>query len=145
MSPQGVHAAAVKAAHSDDESPFLETDVSVESREEVAKEFEKVFVRQFVDVMTEEMFTGSLAGEGGRNWMSTQRSRQRQMMTDMITDQIVEAGDLQLSEKLLRRWTDDASEDVDQKGLKDPLPSTLPDAAQYTTDPQEGLHIDHAV
>lgn len=71
---------------------------------EAAKEFESVLVRQFVEVMTKDMFTSSLAGENGPGWMKSQRGTQRDMMTDMLTDHLVESGALSISEQLMKKW-----------------------------------------
>lgn len=72
---------------------------------EAAQRFEEVLVRQFVKVMTKDMFSSSLTGrEGGAGWMQSQRDRQRKMMTDMIAEQVAEGGDLAISKKLMREW-----------------------------------------
>ncbi|MCS3667617.1 Rod binding domain-containing protein [Salinibacter ruber] len=84
-----------------------------ETPKEAAEQFEKVLVRQFVDVMTEDMYSSSLAGGDGKNWMSSQRDRQRRVMTGMITDKLTEAGNLQISETLMQSWGTDASAEAD--------------------------------
>lgn len=128
-----------------------------ETPTEAAEQFEEVLVRQFVDVMTKGMFSSSLTGEKGGGWMKSQRDRQRSMMTDMITDHLVEAGNLQISEKLTERWgvsnsaeTPDASssdEGIPFKKPVDPLPITPPDTHRTPSNPSptpEGRHVDHA-
>lgn len=77
--------------------------------QEAATQFEEVLVRQFVKVMTKDMFSNSLAGEGGGNWMQGQRDRQRDVLTDMITDRIVEADTLEISETLANEWGETGS------------------------------------
>ncbi|MBB4090308.1 hypothetical protein [Salinibacter ruber] len=88
-------------------------DANPETPKEAAEQFEKVLVRQFVDVMTEDMYSSSLAGGDGKNWMSSQRDRQRRVMTGMITDKLTEAGNLQISETLMQSWGTDASAGAD--------------------------------
>ena len=75
-----------------------------ETPEEAAKEFEKVLLRRFVKVMTEDMFSTSFAGEDGPGWMKSQRGTQRDMMTDMITNHLSETGALPIAEQLMRKW-----------------------------------------
>ncbi len=71
---------------------------------EAASKFEEVLVRQFVEVMTKDMFSSSHAGKGGGNWMQSQRDRQRDLMTDMIADRLANADTLKISEKLAQDW-----------------------------------------
>lgn len=75
-----------------------------ETLEEAAQQFEKVLVRQFVQVMTEGMFDASLSGDDGPGWMDSQRESQHGVLTDVLTDHLVESGALRLSEMLLRQW-----------------------------------------
>ena len=70
---------------------------SPDTPKEAAQKFEEVLVRQFTKVMTDDMFSGSLAGDGGGKWMESQRDRQRDWMTDLITEQLVEANTLGIS------------------------------------------------
>jgi len=147
---QGVHPHRPQAQQErpGDFGTDLAADSNPESPEDAAKEFEHVFVRQFVDVMTKDMFSSSLEGGNGHNWMSTQRDRQRDMMTDMITDQIVEAGNLGISETLLRRWKGEGSpnDTPTVEELKDPMPTTRPNTLSPPTSAptaHEGSHVDH--
>lgn len=80
--------------------------------QEAAHKFEKVLVRQFTKVMTENMFSSSLAGEGGGKWMESQRDRQREHMTDMITEQLVESNSLGISKKLMQTWNATGGDDA---------------------------------
>jgi Rod binding domain-containing protein len=77
---------------------------------EAAEKFEQALVRQFVKVMTKDMFSQSHAGQGGGNWMESQRGRQRDLMTDMIADRLAKADTLEVSEKLAKEWGIDASD-----------------------------------
>ena len=74
------------------------------TKEEAARQFESVLVRQFVEVMTKKMFDAPLSGKDGPGWMNSQRDTQRDMMTDVLTDHLVDSGALQLSDLLLRKW-----------------------------------------
>lgn len=78
--------------------------------EEAAKQFEAVFVKQFVQTMTKGLFDSSLAGEGALT--GGQADMQRDILTDTLTDHLVESGALKLSDLLLRQWShrqDDAA------------------------------------
>lgn len=99
--------------------------------QEAAAQFEKVLVQQFVDVMTEDMFSSSLAGEDGPQWMGSQRDSNRDAMTEVLTDHIVESGDLGLRELLLKRWgvADDGTTDEEAASSlpTTPLPAGVSD------------------
>lgn len=134
----------------------LGEEASPDTLAEAAHKFEKVLVRQFTKVMTDDMFSSSLAGEGGGNWMESQRDRQRDWMTDMITEQLVEANSLGISEALTQKWEAGRSgSESDQSSPPDSseLPSTAP---VKTGDPfrpfvdtppmtHDESHIDHVV
>ncbi|WP_103029859.1 hypothetical protein, partial [Salinibacter altiplanensis] len=133
-----------------------------ETPKEAAEQFEKVLVRQFVDVMTEDMYSSSLAGDEGKNWMSSQRDRQRKVMTNMITDQLTEDGTLQISETLMQSWGTDASPEADGTKASDteanedaPAPASPDPSVPDMVDPlpapaespssQNRSQIDHVV
>jgi Rod binding domain-containing protein len=129
---------------------------SPDTPKEAARQFEKVLVRQFTKVMTDDMFSSSLAGEGGGKWMESQRDRQRDWMTDMITEQLVESNTLGISETLTQKWGTNRSNAGTEEGeLPDPseLPSTTPLPSGEPSRPfvdtppmiQDESHIDHAV
>jgi len=69
---------------------------------EAAEQFEAVLVRQFVQVMTKDLFDSSLAGEGAIG--GGQADMQRDVLTDTLTDHLVQSGALRLSDLLLRQW-----------------------------------------
>ena len=132
-------------------------DANPETPKEAAEQFEKVLVRQFVDVMTEDMYSSSLAGGDGKNWMSSQRDRQRRVMTGMITDKLTEAGNLQISETLMQSWGTDASAEADAPEADEEAPAPaspensipefvdpLPAPADPST-PTDRPQIDHVV
>ena len=103
--------------------------------EQAAEQFEAVFVRQFVQVMTKGLFDSQT--EGGA-LASGQSDMQRDVLTDALTDNLVESGALKLSDLLLRQWsTSGLSDDADL--LFAPPPSTAspappPTAAASDTD-----------
>ncbi len=94
--------------------------------EEAAAQFEKVLVRQFVEVMTNDLMSSSMAGENGPGWMNSQRDSQRDHLTDILTDHLVESGTLDIREMLLKRWGyDDASGSASPQGTPTDLPAGL--------------------
>lgn len=120
---------------------------------EAAEKFEQALVRQFVKVMTKDMFSQSHAGQGGGNWMESQRGRQRDLMTDMIADRLAKADTLEVSEKLAKEWGIDASsaarpsaspKQADPHSVAPAEASNLP---RSLTDPptHDAPHIDRAV
>ena len=137
--------------------PGLSGSDSPETPKEAAEQFEKVLVRQFVDVMTEGMYDASLAGDDGNHWMGSQRDRQRRVMTDMITDKLTEAGDLQISKTLLRSWGVEASSEAPTTEAEDEAPAppspetSVPDMVDPLPAPadspssQNRPQIDHVV
>lgn len=135
-----------------------------ETLEEAADKFEKVLVRQFVKVMTKDMFSGSLAGEGGGNWMKTQRDRQRGFVNDMVADRLAEADTLEVSKTLAREWgiettSSNSSSSPTSLESRPSAPNDLesrPSAPNETVPPSkipadppsttpDQSHIDHAV
>jgi flagellar protein FlgJ len=136
--------------------PGLDGEDSPDTPEEAARKFEKVLVRQFTKVMTDDMFSTSLAGEGGGKWMESQRDRQRDWMTDMITEQLVKSNSLGISETLMQKWkTGRSNSGSEQESPPDPseLPSPAPldlgdPSGPFVDTPpttQDESHIDHAV
>ena len=81
--------------------------------EAAAAQFEAVLVRQFVEVMTKDLFDGE--GEG---MLTGQADLQRDTLTDALTDHLVEAGTLGIADLLLAQW---------ERGGR--LPASEPDAA----------------
>lgn len=56
--------------------------------------------------MTKDLFTGSLAGEGGAGWVKAQGSAQADALTDAVTNHLVDSGTLGISDMLIRAWAD---------------------------------------
>lgn len=74
------------------------------TREEAARQFEEVLVRQFVKTMTQGLFNTGLAGEDAPGWMEGYQQTQRDVLTDELTRHLVESGTLRLSDQLMRQW-----------------------------------------
>lgn len=72
--------------------------------EEAAEQFEKILVRQFVQVMTEGLFENGLGGDDTPGWVQGQAGLQQETLTDTISQHLVESGALKLSDLLLRQW-----------------------------------------
>lgn len=142
MTPSSLHATG-RSTTGASSAPGPTTGVgdadSPSTPKEAAAQFEEVLVRQFVKVMTKDMFSNSLAGEGGGNWMQGQRDRQRDVLTDMITERIVEADTLQVSETLANEW---GEAEATSDGSDSPPPiqgEPPPTAPSETTDAQRPL------
>lgn len=73
--------------------------------EEAARDFEEVFVRQFVSEMTKGLFKSSLAGDNGPSWMSAQQDLQRDTLTDTLTRHLTDSGHMGIADMLRRQWT----------------------------------------
>jgi Rod binding domain-containing protein len=76
----------------------------VNSPEEAVRKFEEVLARQFVQVMTKDLFKNNMAGEEGPAWMSGHADTQRDILTDALAQHLVDQGTLGLSELLLKKW-----------------------------------------
>ncbi len=67
--------------------------------EEAAEQFEALLVRQFVEVMTKDLFESE-----GSTLPAAQSDQQRDAMTDALTQELVETGALRFRDLLLRQW-----------------------------------------
>lgn len=67
--------------------------------EAAAAQFEAVLVRQFVEVMTRDLFDGESEG-----MLTGQADLQRDTLTDALTDHLVESGTLGIADLLLAQW-----------------------------------------
>ncbi len=72
--------------------------------EEAAEQFEKVLIRHFVEVMTDDLFKASFSGKEGPQWMDSQRDTQRDVLTDVLVEHLGKADVLDFSELLLQKW-----------------------------------------
>ncbi|HET6569083.1 MAG TPA: peptidoglycan hydrolase [Rhodothermales bacterium] len=75
-----------------------------ETGAEAAKQFEELLVREFVKVMTKDLFKTNLSGEEGPSWMGSYSDMQRDVMTNTLTKHLVDQNDLGLADLLARRW-----------------------------------------
>ena len=74
-------------------------DRDARSPEEAARQFESVLVRQFVEVMTKDLFDGE--GEG---MLTGQADLQRDTLTDTLTDHLVESGTFGIADLMIAQW-----------------------------------------
>ena len=70
-----------------------------QSPEEAARQFESVLVRQFVEVMTKDLFQG---GEDGM--LTGQADLQRDTLTDTLAEHLVESGTFGIADLLMKQW-----------------------------------------
>lgn len=75
------------------------------SPEEAARQFEALFVRQIVDVMTASLFK-SPAAEGGAA-SDAYADLGRDTLAGVLADRLTEGGRLGLADRLLRQWQRD--------------------------------------
>ena len=71
-----------------------------ESPEAAARQFESVLVRQFVEVMTRDLFK---AGEEG-GMLTGQADLQRDTLTDVLTEHLVDTGTFGVADLMMRQW-----------------------------------------
>lgn len=69
------------------------------SPEEAARQFEAVLVRQFVDVMTKDLFKSEEEG-----MLTGQADLQRDTLTDTLTDHLVESGAFGVADLMMSQW-----------------------------------------
>ena len=80
-------------------APAMGGRLPAESPEEAARQFEAVLVRQFVEVMTKDLFDGE--GEGG---LTGQADLQRETLTDTLTSHLVESGTFGVADLMIAQW-----------------------------------------
>ena len=76
---------------------------SATSPEEAAEQVEAVLTRQFVQVMTKDLFD-----EEGEGMLSGQADLQRDTLTDALTQHLTDAGTLGIADLLLTAWGESA-------------------------------------
>ncbi len=96
MTPIGSPTTPARAATA---SPAGAPDRPADSPEAAARQFESVLVRQFVEVMTKDLFDGG--AEGG---MAGQADLQRDTLTDTLTDHLVESGTFGVADLMIAQW-----------------------------------------
>jgi len=72
--------------------------------EEAARQFEEILLRQFVQVLTRDLFRESLTGDEAPGWLGSYRDTQRDVLTDVLARHLAEQGRLGIAELLLRQW-----------------------------------------
>ena len=77
-------------------------------------------MRQFVAVMTKDLFKDNLAGDDGPGWIKGQQNTQRDVLTDVLTQHLVKSGALRISDLLLRQWRGDAAADPSSAPEQEP-------------------------
>jgi len=87
------------------------------SPEEAARQFESVLVRQFVEVMTKDLFDSESEG-----MLTGQADLQRDTLTDTLTDHLVESGTFGVAELMIQQWRDAGRIPTEA----DPQPTTAP-------------------
>ena len=94
-----------------------------ETPAEAAKQFEAVLVRQFVEVLTKDLFKSEQGG-----MLTGQADLQRDTITNVLTDTLVETGSFGVAEMLTAQW--------DRTGMTPPAatpPTETPGAASGAT------------
>lgn len=79
------------------------------NEEEAAREFEKVLVKQFVQVMTKDLFK-SIDDDASAD-VGAYGDIQRDALTDVLTEHLVDSGTFKLQDLLLRQWARQAAAD----------------------------------
>ena len=69
------------------------------SPEEAARQFESVLVRQFVEVMTKDLFDSEAEG-----MLTGQADLQRDTLTDTLTDHLVASGTFGIADLMVAQW-----------------------------------------
>ena len=77
---------------------------SADKREEMAHEFETIMVKQFVSLMTKEMFKSTLDENGALGSAGGQASMQTDALNDVLTKQFVDNGTFNFAEMMIKRW-----------------------------------------
>ncbi|MEO0559223.1 MAG: peptidoglycan hydrolase [Bacteroidota bacterium] len=71
------------------------------SPEEAARQFESLLVRQFVEVMTKDLFDTE-----AESMLTGQADLQRDTLTDTLTEHLVESGTFGVAELMIQQWKD---------------------------------------
>lgn len=88
------------------------------SPEEAARQFEAVLVRQFVEVMTKDLFDTEAEG-----MLTGQADLQRDTLTDTLTDHLVDSGTFGIAELMIAQWKESGripSEALEAPSTPDP-------------------------
>lgn len=94
------------------------------SPEEAARQFESVLVRQFVEVMTKDLFDTEAEG-----MLTGQADLQRDTLTDTLTDHLVDSDTFGVAELMIQQWK--ASGRIAADTLDEPTPRTISDFSPF--------------
>ena len=113
---------------------------SAESPEEAARQFESVLVRQFVEVMTRDLFKAG--AEGGM--LTGQADLQRDTLTDVLTEHLVDSGTFGVADLMMRQWTraGRVSTETPAEAPADASPAPVPPPAPPPATPAPGPFLD---
>ena len=92
------------------------------SIEAAAHQFERMFVQEFVNTFTKEIFDAPFSSTDGAGWLKTQTGMHREALTGVLTDHLVASGALKLGDLLAEQ-------------LKERAGLDNPDAPAETEDP----------
>ena len=96
---------------------------------EAARQFESVLVRQFVEVMTKDLFQSE---EGGM--LTGQADLQRDTLTDTLSEHLVESGTFGVADLLLAQWERAGRVPAEDRAAADPAPLATPVRQPVTAD-----------
>jgi len=103
---------------------------------EAARQFEAVLVRQFVEVMTKDLFQSDEEG-----MMTGQADLQRDTLTDTLTDHLVDTGTFGIADLLMAQWARAGRLPAGPAGLGDATPEAGAPAPRRATSMDEALRL----
>lgn len=111
---------------------------AAEDPAEAARQFEAVLVRQFVEVMTKDLFQSE---EGGM--LTGQADLQRDTLTDTLTDHLVEGGTFGIADLMIAQWERAGRIPTEASGAaaEGARPATTTDEALRRYRPAQGLPL----
>lgn len=95
-----------------------------------ARQFESVLVRQFVEVMTKDLFKAQDEG-----MMTGQSDLQRDTLTDTLTDHLVDAGTFGIADLLTAQWERQGRVPSDLEEPASRTELTVPGSSSRATEP----------
>ena len=107
--------------------------------EEAARQFEAVLTRQFVEIMTKDLFDKEAEG-----MLSGQADLQKDALTDALTEHLTDSGTLGIAELLLAQWDRQPVDpaELEAAALK---PASLVDAEGTALSPSREMTMDEAL
>lgn len=106
--------------------------------ESAARQFESVLVRQFVEVMTKDLF------QGEEGMMTGQADLQRDTLTDTLAEHLVESGTFGIADLLLAQWDRQGRIDAPTEPAA-PRPGRSESRPSDEQSPRRVLHMDDAL